>query len=313
VATADVFVGIDVSLEVLDVAIWPAGQTWRVGNDESGRGELVEQLRMLQPQLVLLEASGGLQVPVVAALASAQLPVREINPRQVRDFARATGRLAKTDRLDALALARFAEAVRPAARPLPDAATQELSALVARRHQLIEMRIAERHRARRAAAVVLAGIHDHLAWLDAQLLVVDRALSELIGAHGLWREQAARLRTVPGVGPVLAATLLADLPELGTLDAKQVAALVGVAPLNRDSGHWRGRRAVWGGRSSVRAALYMSALVATQRNPTIRPVYQRLVAAGKANKVALTACMRKLLIILNAMTRHQATWAPATA
>jgi len=239
---------------------------------------------------------------------AAGLPVVVINPRQARDFAKATGQLAKTDAIDAAILAQFAEVVRPPVRPLPDAQTQELAALIARRRQLIEMRTAESNRLGSAAKRVRPGIAAHLRWLDTQVARVDQDLTQAIRQSPVWRARDDLLQSTPGVGPVVTTTLLAELPELGTLTGKQIAALVGVAPLNRDSGLVRGTRTVWGGRASVRAALYMSALVAVRHNPVIKAFYLRLRAAGKAPKVALIACMRKLLTILNAMLKHQTPW-----
>lgn len=247
-------------------------------------------------------------MPLAGALAEAALPVVVVNPRQGRDFAKATGRLAKTDALDARILAHFAEVVRPAPRPLPDATSQELSALLARRRQLIEMLTAENTRLPRAARPVRQGILSHVKWLERQLGKTDEDLARMIRESPLWREKDDLLTSAPGVGPVMSATLLANLPELGSLDRKQIAALVGVAPLNRDSGTLRGTRTIWGGRAQVRATLYMAALVATRRNPVIHAFSQRLLAAGKAKKVALTACMRKLLTMLNAMLTHRTPW-----
>ena len=257
----------------------------------------------------MLEATGGFEVDVAGALAAAGLPTAVVNPRQVRDFARATGLLAKTDQLDAQALAHFAEAVRPEPRPLPDAQAQELSALLLRRRQLVDMLTAEKNRVSLAAARIRPQIQTHIAWLQQQLADLDRDLGQLIRSSPVWRAKDDLLRSVPGVGPVLATTLVASLPELGTLTRQQIAALVGVAPLNRDSGTWRGRRTVWGGRAHVRAVLYMSTLVAVRHNPALRAFYERLRHAGKLPKVALTACMRKLLTILNAMLKHQTRWA----
>ena len=303
-----VFVGIDVSKARLDVALLPTGDGWAVANDERGIAVLVDRLLGLSPTLIVLEATGGLELPLTGALAATGLPVVVVNPRQVRDFAKATGRLAKTDALDAAVLAQFAEAVRPALRPLPDAATQALSALLTRRRQLLEMRTAEQNRLGSARSPVRKGIRAHITWLDHRLADLDLDLGRTIRESPVWREQDDLLQSTPGVGPVLARTLLADLPELGTLNRKQVAALVGVAPLNRDSGTLRGRRTIWGGRAPVRAALYMSALAATRFNPVIKAFYQRLCAAGKAKKVALTACSHKLLMILNAMVKHRIPW-----
>jgi len=307
---AEVFVGIDVARASLEIATRPTGERWQVGNDADGISALVARLRALQPVLIVLEATGGLEVPVLAALGAAGLAVVAVNPRQVRDFAKAVGQLAKTDALDAQVLAHFADAVRPAVRPLADAATQALSALVTRRRQLVEMLTAEENRRKTAPSVIRADIQDHIAWLRKRLKGVDGELGQAIRSSSLWREQEDVLRSVPGVGAVLSCTLLADLPELGTVDRKQIGALVGLAPVNRDSGTLRGKRTIWGGRASVRAALYMGALVGSRCNPVLRAVYTRLLAAGKTKKLALTACMHKLLTILNAMLKHRTKWAP---
>lgn len=313
-APGAVFVGIDVSQARLDLATRPEGRAWSVANAAAGHAALATELGALRPALIVLEATGGLEVPLLAALGAAGLPVVAINPRQARDFAKATGRLAKTDALDAAVLAHFAEAVRPAVRPLPDAATRELEALLTRRRQLVEMRTAEANRRRAAGSrQVREQIGAHLAWLDRELAALDRELRDRVRASPLWRERERLLRSVPGVGPVLSATLLAALPELGRLDRKELAALVGVAPLNRDSGTRRGRRGTWGGRGAVRAVLYMAALVATRRNPAIAALYARLLVAGKSKKVALVACMHKLLRILNALLRRQTPWNPEVA
>ena len=306
------YVGIDVSKATLDVSVRPSSQQWSVLNEEQGISSLVGCLKTMDPALVVLEATGGLELPAVAALGSAGFPVVVVNPRQVRDFAKATGKLAKTDALDAQVLALFAERVQPTPRPLPDAEALVLSSLMARRRQLIAMLVAERNRLDRALDPVRLGIQEHIAWLEETLGGVDKALSQTLRKSPLWREREDLLRSVPGIGPVASATLVAGLPELGTLNGKQVAALVGVAPLNRDSGVLRGRRTVWGGRASVRTALYMATLVATRFNPVIRIFYQRLCSAGKPKKVALVASMRKLLTILNAMLKHRTPWNPAT-
>lgn len=308
--TAETFIGIDVARDTLEVAVRPTGERWQGANAAAAIAKLVARLRALEPRLIVLEATGGLELPLLAALGGAGLPVVAVNPRQVRDFAKALGQLAKTDVLDAQVLAHFAEAVRPAVRPLPDAATQALAALVTRRRQLVEMLVVEQNRLASAATAIRADIQAHIAWLRKRLKDVDRELGQALRASPLWREQEDLLRSVPGIGPAVTVTLLAELPELGTLGRKQIAALVGVAPLNRDSGTWRGRRTVWGGRATVRAALYMAALVGTRHNPVLRALYQRLLAAGKLKKVALTACMRKLLTIVNAMLKHRTRWAP---
>ena len=308
VTRAKVYVGIDVAKDRLDVAQRPGTEIWWVTNDDGGIADLVARLKVIRPTLVVLEATGGIELPLVGTLAAAGLPVVVVNPRQTREFARATGRLAKTDAIDAQVLAQFAEAVRPALRPLANAATQQLSSLVARRRQVIEMLTAEKNRLRTAAPAVRGHVKEHILWLERSLSELDSELGQAIQSSDVWRARDDLLQSAPGVGPVLSITLLAHLPELGSLSRKEIAALVGVAPLNRDSGTLRGRRTVWGGRPQVRAVLYMGALVATRRNPIIQAFYQRLLAAGKPKKVALTACMRKLLTILNAMLRYQSPW-----
>ena len=302
------FVGIDVSKAQVDVAVWPTGQRWIVSYDETGVKELVSQMVDLGPALVLLEATGGLELPLVAALAAAALPVVVVNPRQVRDFARATGTLAKTDALDAAVLAHFAEAVRPPVRPLREAETQVLNSLAGRRHQVLTMLVSEKNRLGTANVAVRPRIEAHISWLKQELEDLDKNLRQTLRQSPIWREKDDLLRSVPGVGEQLSLTLLAHLPELGTLDRRQIAALVGVAPFNRDSGTLRGKRTIWGGRARVRAALYMGALVASRHNPVIRDFYQRLLALGKPKKLALTACMRKLLVILNVMLKQHSSW-----
>ncbi len=309
---APTYVGIDVAKARVDVAVRPTGRKWTIPYDERGVRELVSQMEETSPALVVLEASGGLELPLVAALAAAALPVVVVNPRQVRDFARATGTLAKTDALDAAVLAHFADAVRPSVRPLRDAETQALSSLTARRHQVMTMLVSEKNRLGTAMSAVRPRIEVHIAWLEQELKDLDQELRETLRRSPVWREKDDLLRTVPGVGEQLSLTLLSQLPELGTLDRRQIAALVGVAPFNRDSGTLRGARTVWGGRARVRAALYMGALVASRHNPVIRDFYQRLVADGKPKKVALVACMRKLLVILNSMLRHGSPWQDMT-
>ena len=307
-----VCVGIDVSQSQLDVAVRPC-TGFSVSNDEAGWATVVMRLQLLTLVRIVLEATGGLEVPLVGALAAARLPVIVVNPRHVRDFARATGQLAKTDALDAQILAHFAEAIRPPFRPLPDAHTQALAALAARRRHLVEMLTAEKNRLRTATPATRQSLRRHLVWLQRERTRLDTELAVVIHSSPVWRAADDLLRSVPGVGPVLTTTVLANLPELGTLTHKQMAALVGVAPLNRDSGTLHGKRLVWGGRAHVRAALYMAALVATRRNPVIRTFYQRLCQAGKAKKLALTACMRKLLIILNAMVKSRTPWRVAVS
>jgi len=307
------FVGIDVAKAEPEVVVRPSGARWTVTNNPAGLAQLQERLQASAPSLIVLEATGGYEVAVVAALATAALPVVVLNARQVRDFARATGRLAKTDAIDAGVLAHFAEVVRPPVRPLPDTMTQSLQAWLLRRRQLVEMLLAEEQRRSRAPRPIQRQIDQHVRWLRAQLGAVEKDLAQTLRESPVWREKDNLLRSVPGVGPVLTTTLLGDVPELGQLNRKQIAALIGVAPLNRDSGTYRGRRAVWGGRARVRATLYMATLTAARYNPVIRAFYERLVAAGKPKKVALTACMRKLLTILNAMIARRTAWKPPVA
>jgi transposase len=309
-AGPEVFVGIDVAKAKLDVGVHPSGESWTVEHDEAGLTTVVERLVAAGPTLVIVEATGGLELALAAALVAAEVPVQVVNPRQARDFAKATGQLAKTDRLDALVLARFGAALRPEPRPLPDAALQEVRALVARRRQLQAMVIAEKNRRSSAPKRLHAQIDEHLAWLRRAVADLDTALGTLIKGTAVWRAAVSRWKSVPGIGPVVSYTLLADLPELGTLTRQQIAALVGVAPLNHDSGTHRGTRSCWGGRSHVRTALYMGALVATRCNPPIRAFYLRLLDKGKSKKLALTACMHKLLTILNAMTSAGTVWQP---
>jgi transposase len=306
--STEIFVGLDVAKAHVDVAVRPSGEQGRLANDEAGIAQLVERLRMLQPTLVVAEATGGFERAAIAALAASGLPVVVANPRQVRDFARATGQLAKTDQLDAGIPALFAERVRPAPRPLPDAAAQLLDALLTRRRQLLEMLVAEKNRLSFAPRPLHRGIRQHIRWLERQLDDVTAELAAQIEHSPVWRAKDDLLQSVPGVGPKVSVTLLGELPELGTLTHKQIAALVGVAPLARDSGTLRGKRMVWGGRASVRTAMYMAALVGRRWNPQLRGFYERLRAAGKPKKVALIACARKLLTILNAMLRDNAGW-----
>jgi len=305
-----VFVGIDVSKATLDVALRPSGKRWGVANDEAGIKHLTAELQQLKPTVIVLEATGGLQGPAVAALALAQLPVAVVNPRQVRDFAKATGRLAKTDALDAAVLAHFGEAVRPQPRPLRDEQTLALDALLVRRRQLVEMLTAETNRLGTAPRSVHKDIQQHIIWLRRRLRDVDTDIGTSIRNSPVWREKEQLLRSLPGIGRVTATTLLAQLPELGHLNRRQIALLVGVAPLNRDSGTLRGKRSTWGGRAHVRSALYMATLTAVKWNPSLRAHYARLLAAGKLKKVALIACLRKLLVISNALLRDRTTWNP---
>jgi transposase len=304
-----VFVGIDVAKDRLDVHVRPSGEAFAVARDGEGVAWLAERLAALNPALVVSEATGGFEQVVAGGLAAAGLPVVVVNPRQIRDFARALGKLAKTDRIDAETIALFAERVRPELRALPDAQARLLGELVARRRQLIEMMTAEGNRARQVETRrVKKRIDRHRDVLQAELSEIESELDETIRGTPIWRDKDDLLQSVPGVGGALARTLIADLPELGQLDRKKIAALVGVAPFNRDSGTLRGKRTVWGGRAAIRATLYMAALVASRCNPVIAAFYKRLLAAGKAKKLALTACMRKLLTILNAIVRDQKPW-----
>jgi transposase len=308
------FVGIDVAKAELVVATLPAAERWVARNDEAGVRELVTRVATLRPQLIVLEATGGYETLCVAALSAAGLPVVIVNPRQVRDFAKATGQLAKTDTIDAGVLALFADRVRPEVRLLPDEAARDLEAVITRRRQLIDMLQAERNRLGLAIGrhqrPVKQSLKKHIAYLERELAMTDTDLTQLVHESPAWRERDDLLQSVPGIGPVVARTLLAELPELGQLNRRAIAKLVGIAPMNRDSGAWRGRRTIQGGRASVRTALYMAALVASRRNATIRTFYQRLLAAGKPKKLALIACARKLLTILNHLVRTTTSWAP---
>ena len=306
------FIGIDVSKDRLDVHVRPSGEAFAVARDGEGLAALIERLGKLDPFLIVLEATGGFEQTVAAALAAGRLPLVVVNPRQIRDFARATGQLAKTDALDAKAIACFAEKIRPEPRPIPDAQARALGELVLRRRQIIDMTTAERNRRRQLTTRrLIKGVDRLLAALQTELSELEREIGDTIRGTPAWRERDELLKSVPGVGDVVSRTLIADLPELGGLDRKQIAALVGVAPLNRDSGKMRGRRTTWGGRAKVRAALYMAALVASRCNPVLRAFYQRLLQAGKPKKLALTAVMRKLLTILNAMVRDNKRWQSA--
>jgi transposase len=311
---AVIWAGVDVSKASLDVACSDGDAVRRFANDAAGRGTLVGWLHERAPEGVVVEATGGYEAALLAALVEGGLNVVRLNPRQVREFARATGRLAKTDAIDARVLAQFGARLRPATRVQADEGQRELAALTARRRQLSEMLAAERHRLQQAAPQVRPGVEAHIRWLEAELAAIDAELAARIELEPHWCERAVLLRSVPGVGPVLTATLLADLAELWALRPRPLAALVGVAPLNRDSGVMRGRKTIWGGRAPVRAALYMATLVATRFNPTVRAYYQRLLAGGKAKKLALVACMHKLLLILRAIAQSGRPWsAPQTA
>jgi len=303
------FVGIDVSQERLDVGQWPSGETSQETNDRQGIERLAKRLAALRPRLVVLESTGRLEVPMALELGEQGVPYAVVNPRQVREFARSMGRLAKTDRIDAVMLARWAESAQVAPKALPDKARRELRALVMRRAQLVENKIAEENRLRgETVARVCKSLQASIAWHERQIAKLDNDLDRTIKANPAFTEQSEQVQSVPGVGPNTARMIIACLPELGTLNRQKIAALVGIAPLNRDSGKSQGKRFCWGGRVEVRCALYMAALVASRRNPVIATVYQRLRAKGKPAKVALVACMRKLLVILNAMVRDQTQW-----
>jgi len=312
-SASGIFVGIDVSKAHLDVAVRPTEEEWRSENTETGVNEVIDRLKKLGPDLVVLEATGKLENAVASGLGVEGVPVVVVNPRQVRDFAKSTGQLAKTDALDARVIAHFAEAVRPVPRPLPDEQARQLSSLLSRRRQLSEMLTAERNRLGSADRKMRRRLKAHIRWLKKELLEVDDDMDSAIRESPLWRAKDDILRSVPGIGTVVSTTLIAEMPELGDLSGKEIAALAGVAPLNRDSGTLAGRRTVWGGRARVRTALYMAALVASRHNPVIKEFYLRLCGAGKPKKVALTACMRKLLLIVNSMIKNKQMWNPAAA
>ncbi len=302
-------VGIDVSKAELVIAVAPSGERWTSATTPEALVAFVARVKTLAPSVVVMEATAGDDVPVAVACAAAGLPVAVVNPRQIRAFAQAIGRTAKTDPIDAEVIALFGERVRPEPRPLPDADTQALAALVARRRRLLEMLHAERQRLEQATATaVRRDLRQHVTWLKRRVADTDDELQKRIQKSPAWREKDDLLRSVPGIGPAVSRTLLAELPELGQLDRRTIAALVGVAPMNRDSGRFRGKRMIWGGRASVRQALYMAALVASRYNAPLRTFYQRLQAAGKPKKLALVAVMRKLLTILNAMVKHNTEW-----
>ena len=303
-----VYVGIDVSKAHLDVADRPNKKTWQEENNAEGIANLVKKLKKMNPTLIVMEATGGYEIGIATELALATLPVAVVNPRQVRDFAKSLGKLAKTDRIDANILAHFAEAIHPEVRMLPDEQARQLQATVNRRRQLIEMRIAEQNRLLLAHKSVKERLEEHIRWLQQEIDDLNEQLRDQIRASSIWREKDDLLQSTPGVGKILSATLLSELPELGTLDRKQIAALAGLAPFNCDSGQMRGKRTIWGGRASVRQVPYMAALSATRCNPVIKDFYEHLRKEGKLFKVAITACMRKLLTILNAMVRDNRVW-----
>lgn len=306
--SSEQFIGIDVSKSSLDVNVLPDGQSSQFANSEAGVDQLFKLIKAVEPALIVLESTGGLETLAVSILSAKQYPVVVVNPRQVRDFAKASGKLAKTDKIDASVIAEFARALRPQVRPLKDEQTQLLSALNARRKQIVDMLVAEKNRLQRAPVPNRKNIQAHIRWLEKNLDDINKDIGKTIRKTPVWRNKDEILQSFKGIGPAASASLLSDLPELGHLEGKKIAALVGVAPFNCDSGRYRGRRRVWGGRSQVRRILYMATLSAVRSNPVISSFYYRLRHAGKSHKVALTACMRKTLVILNAMIKNQTYW-----
>lgn len=308
------FVGIDVSKSTLDVCIEPSEQALHVAYDDAGISRITERLKEVSPTLIVIEATGGLEVRIATELAGKGLPVAVINPRQARDFAKATGQLAKTDQVDAAVLAAFAKVIRPQVRPLKDADTRALDDMVSRRRQLIDMRVQETLRLGTAVSRLLQkNLNKHIAWLDKQIAKIDTDLTQCLRGSDVWRAKDDLLRGIPGVGAVTTLTMLAKCPELGTLNRREIAALAGVAPLANDSGKHRGKRFIWGGRAEVRAVLYMAAVSAIRCNVAIKAFAERLKKAGKPPKVVIVACMRKLLTIMNSMLKNIAPWNPKFA
>ena len=305
-----VFVGIDVSKDALDVAVKPQNLIFTVANTAEGHSEICKKIKPLTCALVVVEATGGLELDVVIALSEKEIAVAIVNPRHVRDFAKACGQLAKTDRIDAMIICEFADKIRPEPRPLPSEETRALDAVITRRRQLVGMLAVEKNRMAGTGKAMKKDIKRHITFLEKAIAQMDQDLQQAIKNSPTWHQNDDILQSTPGVGPTCATTLIAQVPELGILGRKQISALIGVAPLNRDSGHKKGRRTTWGGRASVRAVLYMSTLVATRHNPVIRDFYNHLISHGKLHKVAMTACMRKLLVMLNAMIRDQSHWQP---
>lgn len=308
--TNQVVAGIDVSKALLDIALAPAGELLQVANDAAGHAELLKRLQCVGVDLVVMEATGGYETRAATAIAAAGLRLAVVNPRQVRDFAKATGRLAKSDRIDARVIAAFAQAIEPEITRLPDEQARELEALMVRRSQLVQMRVQESNRLGLAQGPMRKQIKTHIAWLDAAIEALNIDLTARLRNSPAWRAKDELLRSLKGVGPITSGTLMTALPELGQLDRRAIAALVGIAPFNRDSGSFRGRRIIWGGRAQVRRTLYMAAVCAIRTNPVIKVFYERLTPRGKPHKVALIACMRKMLTILNAMLRTQTHWNP---
>ncbi|WP_375340891.1 IS110 family transposase [Candidatus Dehalogenimonas loeffleri] len=302
------FVGIDISKATIDVTVHESKEHWTFTNDENGIKKLTNLMRKVSPDLIVMESTGSYEVAVAYELSACGYPVAVVNPRHIRDFARSTGLLAKTDVLDARVIARFAATIKPAPRVLPDEDTQRLAAIMSRRRQLVAMLTAEKNRLGQANRIIKERIAQHISWLEQELDDINKESGSMIETNPEWKEKSDIMQSVPGVGPNLSLTLLSDLPELGNLNRKQIAALCGLAPFNRDSGQMRGKRSIWGGRSSVRAAVYMAAFSAVRWNPLLREFYQRLVDSGKRRKVALVACMRKLLCILNAMLKNRTVW-----
>lgn len=304
----EIFVGIDVSKAWLDIAVHKQTEVFRAGNDDAGIASLVKRLKKLKPTLIVLEPTGGFEMLVVVELAHADLPAVVVNAKRIRDFARATGQLAKTDKLDAKVLAHFAAAVRPPLRNLRSEEEEQLTALLTRRRQVLDMLTVEKNRLVTVRAKMRSDIEAHIQWLSSSLKELDKEIEDFIESTPVWKEKDTLLQSVPGVGPITSATMLGMLPELGQLNRQEIAALVGVAPINKDSGKKQGKRRVFGGRADVRSVLYMAALSAKKFNPVIRKFYERLIRQGKEKKVALTACMRKLLVILNAMMHTHQSW-----
>ena len=306
----NIFVGIDVSKNWLDVGIIPQNEVKRFLYTDDALIQLADFVKSANPVMVVLEATGGLEMPVASVLAAADIPVRIVNPRQVRDFAKAMGVLAKTDQIDAQVIARFGERIKPDLRPLKDEETQELSALSARRRQLTGMLVMEKNRLSSCKNAARKSIQEHIAWLENCIKQIDKDMDTRIKKSPIWQEKAEILTSFKGIGPVNTRTLLAELPELGTINKKKISVLVGVAPLNSDSGVKIGKKIIWGGRAHVRSVLYMAAVSAIKSNPVIKTFYRRLIASGKKPKIALTACMHKILIILNSMLRTHTLWNP---
>lgn len=309
----EVFVGIDVCKSTLDVRVEPLGETFEVDNDDQGVKALCVRLAELAPTLIVMEATGGLEVRAASELAARGWCVAVVNPRQVRDFARASGQLAKTDRIDSQVLCGFARAMRPAARPLKDALTRQLDDLVTRRRQLVQMRMQESLRLQGASAVQAKSLKAHIAWLDKRIAQIERELGTCLRSSDAWRVKDDVLLSIPGVGEITSRSVLSRCPEIGQLSRRQIAKLVGIAPLNNDSGKHRGERHIWGGRADVRSVLYMASVSAMRCNPVIKAFAEKLKRAGKAPKVVIVACMRKLLTIMNTMIKNNTSWNPKTA